>query len=48
MTVNVLVFVLRVVFFHTMLCVGILHYQQVLCECSDGSEVKRREEKVMS
>ena len=27
-TVNVLVFVLRV---HTMLCVGILHYQQVLC-----------------
>ena len=30
-TVNVLVFVLRVVFFHTMLCVGILHYQQVLC-----------------
>ena len=30
-TVDVLVFVLRVVFFHTMLCVGILHYQQVLC-----------------
>ena len=37
-TVNELVFVLRVVFFHlilhgtcTMLCVGILHYQQVLC-----------------
>ena len=30
-TVNVLVFVLRVVFFHAMLCVGILHYQQVLC-----------------
>ena len=30
-TVNVLVFVLRVVFFLTMLCVGILHYQQVLC-----------------
>ena len=36
--VNVLGFVLRVVFFHlilygtcTMLCVGILHYQQVLC-----------------
>ena len=35
--VNLLVFVLRVVFFHltlygtcTMLCVGILHYQQVL------------------
>ena len=27
-TVNVLVFILRV---HTMLCVGILHYQQVLC-----------------
>ena len=31
MTVNVLVFVLHVVFFHTMLCVGILRYQQVLC-----------------
>ena len=30
-TVNVLVFVLRVLFFHTMLCVGILHYQQVFC-----------------
>ena len=29
--VNVLVFVLCVVFFHTMLCVGILHYQQLLC-----------------
>ena len=38
-TVNVLVFVLRVVFFDTMLCVGILHYQQVLC----GSEVTTRE-----
>ena len=38
-TVNVLVFVLRVVFFHTMLCVGILHYQQVLC----GREVTTRE-----
>ena len=37
--VNVLVFVLRVVLFHTMLCVGILHYQQVLCQCFDGSEV---------
>ena len=42
-TVNVLVFVLRVVFFHTMLCVGILHYQQVLCQCFDGSEVTTRE-----
>ena len=31
LTVNVLVLVLRVVIFHTMLCVGILHYQQVLC-----------------
>ena len=31
MTVNVLVFVLHAVFFHTMLCVGILRYQQVLC-----------------
>ena len=30
-TIKVLVFVLHVVFFHTMLCVGILHYQQVLC-----------------
>ena len=42
-TVNVLVFVLRVVFFLTMLCVGILHYQQVLCLCFDGSEVTTRE-----
>ena len=38
-TVIVLVLVLRVVFFHTMLCVGILHYQQVLCD----SEVTTRE-----
>ena len=30
-TVNVLVFALHDVFFHTMLCVGILRYQQVLC-----------------
>ena len=30
-TVNVLVFALHVVFFHTMLCVGILRYQQDLC-----------------
>ena len=43
MTVHVLVFVLRVVFFHTMLCVGILHYQQVLCESVDGSEVTTTE-----
>ena len=46
-TVNVLVFVLRVVFFHTMLCVGILHYQQVLCE-SVLMAARSREEKVMS
>ena len=26
-----------------MLCVGILHYQQVLLECFDGSEVTTRE-----
>ena len=35
-TVNLLVFVLRVVFCHTMLCVGILHYQQVLCSASSS------------
>ena len=29
-TIKVLVFVLHVVFFHTILCVGILHYQHVL------------------
>ena len=26
-----------------MLCVGILDYQEVLCQCFDGSEVTTRE-----
>ena len=44
MTVNLLVFVLRVVFFHTMVCVGILHLSaSFVLECFDGSEVTTRE-----